>query len=351
MGLVGDIVGLFTNGRASKAISDADIAAEHGVLNANTTGREDILNQVGIGRNGTEGAVNRATGAINDAAGAGTQAIRGAVTSGANRVDAAVIGIGDAAAGANTTLANVYNGIRADNSSALDSGNIGNKTLQDYATSPDSKFRFSYDDYKNDPAFQFELAKGRDAIQNSAAAQGLSQGGGVLAALQERGQGLAATHYNEAFNRAKSQFDTNQSATLANLQALINSGQDANKTVATAGLNVGNKISDNQTNQAAQRASLQEFLAGQGVGAETSIAGLNADAQRAIGGLDVGAQTTLAGQGISAGSTLADLGLKSATNAGNFATGAGNARASGILGTGASLGKGIEDLAGLFAGA
>lgn len=347
MGLFSSIFGFGNAGRASSAISNANIAAEHGVLNANTTGREDILSQVGLGRNGTEGAVIRAGQNINDATGAGTQAINGALNQGTEKVNAAGQAIGAAAGDANNTLAGIYNTIRNDNGAGRDSGDLGNRLLQERAAS-NPQFKFSYDDYKNDPAYQFEMEQGQNAIQNSAAARGLSQGGAVLADLTKYGQGLAATHYNDAFARAKQQFDTNQNATLANLQALINSGNSANAISSQAEQNLGGQIASNTTDAAAKNATLQQFLAGLNTSGQQGIANMNVDAQKALAGLDVGAQTALSGQGIGAGTTLADLGLKSAVDAGNFATGAGNARAAGIIGQGAAIDKGVSDLAGLF---
>ncbi len=328
MSLFGSIFGFLGSGRAANSISNANIAAEHGVLDANTNGREDILRALGQGRTGTEGAFNDARTAVN-----------GALDTGNTAVNAAGANINNAAGEANNTLAGVYNQIRSDNQSGLDSGEQGNKQLQDYASGPDSKFKFNYDDYKNDPAYQFELDTGKNTIENSAAARGLSQGGAVLADLTKYGQGVAATHYNDAFNRAKSQFDTNQGATLQNLQTLINSGNTSKTLTSAAGINAGNQISGNTTDAAKSNATLQEYLAS-----------LNTGAQGSIGQLGVSSQLGLGSQGLQGGEALANLGLDSATKAGNFAVGAGNAHADGIMNQSAALSSGVSDLAGLFTG-
>jgi hypothetical protein len=325
MSLFGSIFGFINTGRAAKSVSDANIAAEHGVLDANTNGREDILRSLGQGRQGTESAFNTATGNVNDALGTAN-----------TNVNAAGQKINDAATSANGTLQDAYDTIRSDNAAGRASGDLGNQKLQDYVNG-DNKFKFSYDDYKNDPAYQFELEQGTNAIQNSAAAHGLSQGGAVLADLTKYGQGVAATHYNDAFARAQKQFQTNQDATLANLHELINSGGTANTLTANAGLDTSGKISANTTAAAKDNASLQEFLGT-----------LNTSAQEDLGSLGVGAQLGLAGNDLSGAKSMAELGLDSATRAGNFATGAGNAHAAGIIGQGAAVTQGVSDLAGLF---
>lgn len=349
MGLFSSIFGFIDSGRAAKSISNANIAAQHGVLGANTSGREDIQRSLGEGRTGVEGAFGAAKEGIGGAAAAGTEGINKALTTGTGEVNTAGQGINTARDSANTTLSGVYDQIRGDNAAGRASGDLGNQRLQEYVKS-DPKFSFSYDDYKNDPAFQFQMEQGQNAIQNSASARGLSQGGAVLADLTKYGSGLAATHYGDAFSRAKQQFDTNQTSTLANLQALIGSGNTANTLTANAGLDTGGKIAANTTDAASKNADLQKYLATLNSAGQESIAHLNTSAQESIGDLGVSSQTALANLGLQGGTTLADLGLKSAKAAGDYAVGAGTAHGAGILGQGAALGQGVSDLAGLFTG-
>lgn len=58
------------------------------------------------------------------------------------------------------------------------------------------------------PGYQFTLQQGRQAIQNSAAAQGNVLSGGTEAALDQYSQGLASTDYQQAFNNALTQYGT-----------------------------------------------------------------------------------------------------------------------------------------------
>jgi len=85
-------------------------------------------------------------------------------------------------------------------------GEQGNAALAELAR---GGFKFNYADYANDPAFDFQMKKGTQAIANSAAARGLASSGNVLQGLTDYGQGLAATHYDQAFQRALKTFGTN----------------------------------------------------------------------------------------------------------------------------------------------
>lgn len=279
-GIFGDVLGFIDSGRAAKSVSNSDIAAEHGVLGATADGQ-----------NGIASAINTGTANVNAA--------------GAN--------VNDAANAGNNTIASLYNDSRAALNPALASGAQGNTSLQAYAAS-NPQFNFDPSKYINSPGYNFQLQQGQDAIENTAAAQGLSQSGKVLTDLTKYGQGLASTYYNDAFNQAQGQFQTNQNTTLSNLQALIGSGQAANNTNANLNTTVGSQMSGNLTSAAGTNASLQTYLAGLGVQGQES-----------------------SGQ----------LGLQGANSAGNFAVGAGNANASGIIGQGSALSGGISNLAGL----
>lgn len=60
---------------------------------------------------------------------------------------------------------------------------------------------FQPTDLANDPAYQFRLQQGEQALQRQAAAAGLTQSGAALQAAQDYGQGLASTEYDNAYNR------------------------------------------------------------------------------------------------------------------------------------------------------
>lgn len=52
-----------------------------------------------------------------------------------------------------------------------------------------------YSDFYTSPGYEFTLAEGKKAIENTAATKGGVQGGNVLKALTEFGQGLASSEY------------------------------------------------------------------------------------------------------------------------------------------------------------
>lgn len=53
----------------------------------------------------------------------------------------------------------------------------------------------------NDPAYQFQMGQGQQAIERSAAAKGTLLTGGTLKALQRYGQGLASTYNDKYYGR------------------------------------------------------------------------------------------------------------------------------------------------------
>ncbi len=72
----------------------------------------------------------------------------------------------------------------------------------------------SYEDIVNDPAFQFRLEQGENALQHSAAAKGLLRSGGTLRDILGYGQDLASTEYANTYNRALQSWQANnQNAT------------------------------------------------------------------------------------------------------------------------------------------
>lgn len=302
-GLFGDILGFSSAGRAAKSVSDSNIAAENGVLGATASGQQGIQTTLAQNGNALTDRLNGATDAINNA--------------GDN--------VYSAANGANSTLAQLYNTQQGQLAPAIQSGVQGNQGLQDYAKS-NPQFSFDPSKYINSDAYNFQLKAGTDATTNAASAMGLNQSGKNLTDLTQYGQGLASTYYNNAFNQAQSEFQTNQNTTLSNLQALIGSGNSAN-TLSQANSNfTGQQMSNNLTGAANTNAGLQTNLAG----------------------LTVGATGTNNGQNLQGATASGQLGLEGATTAGNFAVGAGAAHGAGIIGQGAALTGAASDLAGLF---
>lgn len=60
---------------------------------------------------------------------------------------------------------------------------------------------FNPGDLTQDPGYQFQLEQGNRAIQQGAGMQGSPFSGNTMQALSQFNQGLAATTYNDAFNR------------------------------------------------------------------------------------------------------------------------------------------------------
>lgn len=78
------------------------------------------------------------------------------------------------------------------------------------------------------PGYQFQLQQGTDAIQNSAAANGLT--GNTLKALSDYGQGTASSYYNNYWNQ---------------LMQMANLGQTSAAGVGNIGASTANSIGQN----------------------------------------------------------------------------------------------------------
>lgn len=307
--LIGDALGFINNGRAAKAISDANIAAEHGVLDATTSATSGIT-----------GAVNSANTNVNQA---GDTAISGvnAATGTANA------GIGAGHDQANTTLSNIFGGQLSNLSPYLQGGQQGVSSLADYAASKPTFHAPTAEEVQNTPGFQFQLQNGSNAITNQAAASGLSQGGNTLKALTQYGQGLAGTYYQNAFQNAQQGFQTNQNTTLANLTALTNTGLSASGQANNAAMNAGNQIANNQVNSG-------NLQAGNTLGAARYAGDTGTSLAQFLGTL-----------GLQGAENAGALSLKGSQIAGDYAVGAGTAHSAGILGQTDALAGGASDLA------
>ena len=287
MPIVSGILGASGATRAGNAINNTAIAAEHGILNATQNGQTGVQNQLDTNATNVNNAGKTAIGDVNDATGA-----------------------------ANTTLANSLNNISGNLNPYLQGGQQGVSSLAQYAAS-NPQFNFDPSKYLNSAGMQFQEQQGDEAINNNAAAQGLGSSGNTLKALSQYNQGLASTYYNNAFNQAQSQFQTNQNTTLANLSTLINSG-----------LNASNQFGN----------------------ANTSLGALQA--QNTLGAGYYGGNTTtglaqyLASQGTQGQEFNAGLGLQGSEEAGNFAMQGAQGRAAGIMGSNKSLGNLFGGLAG-----
>ena len=106
-------------------------------------------------------------------------------------------------------------------------------------------------DMTQDPGYQFRLSEGLKALNRQQAAGGNFLSGGALKAAARYGQDYASNEYQNAYNRALTQYNT--TAALANVgQTTANAlGNEA----TTLGSNLGNLYYNAGTNAGASRAS------------------------------------------------------------------------------------------------
>jgi hypothetical protein len=329
--LIQNILNFQNDGRAAKSISDANIAAEHGVLGASQTGQAGVTDAAKMGIQGVESAVGSGQGGVTDALRNGTASL--------NAAGGQAIGtVNDATKTANAGLTDMLGGQVDKINPFLEAGNTG---LTNIAKMAGDKFSFNYNDYANDPAFQFQMDAANKAIQNSGSARGLGSSGAIMQELQKSATGLAATHYGEAFNRAKDAYGLNASTGLAENQALLGAGVN--------GLNQYNNVTSNAGGQIAANT----IGAGKYEGDTTqSIAGLLAkmgiDANEFNANLGLKGALANSDTGLDAAKTNSATGLKASGMAGDYAVGAGTAHAGGILGQGSDVNSGLDSIAGLL---
>jgi hypothetical protein len=146
-------------------------------------------------------------------------------------------------------------------------GTAGVDQLTQMATNP---AKFSYADYANDPAFQFEMEQGANAINHNAAARGLASSGNVLKDLTKYGQGLAATYYNDAFDRYIKGRGLQQAAATT----LTNAGSNAAAQTANNYTNTGQYVGNTGMDVAQFFANFG--MQGQNLAANYRVAGQNA---------------------------------------------------------------------------
>lgn len=106
-------------------------------------------------------------------------------------------------------------------------------------------------DLTQDPGYAFRLQEGQKALERSAAARGGLLSGGALREAQRYGQGMASQEYQNAYNRALTQYNT-----LASLAGVgqTTAGQMAGE-AGTYGANAANLAYGAGTGAAQTRAS------------------------------------------------------------------------------------------------
>ena len=291
MSIIGDIVGYIDSGRASKSISDSNIAAEHGVLNAVSSGQAGVTNSLAQNLANLNGAQGDAYSDVNGATG-----------------------------NANSTLGSYLQPETANLNPYLQSGQQANAGFQAHAAA-NPQFSFDPSTAINSQALQFQQQQGDKAVNNQLASEGLANSGAAAKELSQYNQGLASTYYQNAFNDAQSTFNTNQNATMQNLGALANQGQ--------YGTSQYNQVMSNAGNQQASNTLNAGYYGGN---TQMTVAQL------------------LAQQNLQGNEFNSSTGLMGSEAAGNYAVGAGIAHANGVMNQGAALTSGIGDTASALMG-
>lgn len=120
-------------------------------------------------------------------------------------------------------------------------GTGGDRNAADYGS---LNKPFTAQDYLNnqDPGYQFQLQTGAQALRNSDTPGVGSLSGAALKDLMGFNQGMAATGYQNAFNR----YQTQNSNTFARLSGIAGLGQNAASNTGTAGTALGTGIGQAQ---------------------------------------------------------------------------------------------------------
>jgi hypothetical protein len=110
------------------------------------------------------------------------------------------------------------------------------------------------------PGYQFQLQQGLAALQNSAAAQGNLTSGATGTALQQYGQGLASTDYQQAYQNALTQYQTayntfeqNQANQYNRLAGLAGTGQTTAAQLGSLGQSAASNVGNISLTSGAQQ--------------------------------------------------------------------------------------------------
>lgn len=159
---------------------------------------------------------------------------------------------------------------QADYKPYLEQGTYGINTLGSLMKSGSGQLNNPFDTYlkskglaggqfdTSNPAYQFQLKQGQQALDRSSAARGMGASGAQMKASQEYGQGLASQQYDKEYNRASSEFGDyfNRLAGLSQggQQAAGSMAQAGNQYAAGSGNTLGN-LSNAQTGILGQQAN------------------------------------------------------------------------------------------------
>jgi hypothetical protein len=113
-------------------------------------------------------------------------------------------------------------------------------------------------DLTQDPGYAFRMSEGMKALEHSAAARGGLLSGNMLKGTQRFGQDLASQEYQNAYNRALTQYNAQvqrESTGYNRLAALAGIGQTATGQLSGAASQYGSNAADAITSAAAARAA------------------------------------------------------------------------------------------------
>jgi hypothetical protein len=130
---------------------------------------------------------------------------------------------------------------------------------------------------QNDPGYQFRLQQGQAALENSAAAKGGLIGGNEGEALTQYGQNYASNEYQNVYNRAMNNYQTNVLGPYNRLSSLAGLGQQTATTLGQEGQSAASGVTNiNLTTGAQQGQDIQNAAAARAsgyVGAGNAIGG------------------------------------------------------------------------------
>ena len=177
---------------------------------------------------------------------------------------------------------------QADYKPYLEQGQYGINTLGSLMKSGSGQLNNPFDTYlkskglaggkfdTSNPAYQFQLKQGQQALDRSSAARGMGASGAQMKAAQEYGQGLASQQYDKEYNRASGEFGDYYNR----LAGLAKGGEQA----ATALGNYGNQYATAGSNTLGNLSGAQTGILGQQANARAS--GYAANANAITGGLN-----------------------------------------------------------------
>ena len=177
---------------------------------------------------------------------------------------------------------------QADQKPYLEQGAYGISRLGDLMKQGQGQLNNPFDSYlaskglaggkfdTNNPAYQFQLKQGQQALDRSSAARGMGYSGAQMKAAQEYGQGLASQQYDKEYNRASGEFGDY----FNRLAGLSQGGQQAAGSMAQA----GGQFANNAGNTFANLSNAQSSILGQQANARAS--GYAANANALSGGLN-----------------------------------------------------------------